>query len=674
VRQRLPAGSPLVVLGLAVIGVVAYVLTYALDTTSFLNDEFGTVIGGRVVARDPIELLTADTGVFARGPERLTALVLALPDVVFGSGPAEMRAGHVVLTVAWALAALPAYALLRGLDVPRWPSAGLAVATILGPWIVFGATMLNVTLAAPLTILFVWLTWRAVVRPTVAAELLAVGAAAVMTTARASHATFFAAAVLAAVATAWWTRPDSLPLIRFPLHLARRTPVIAAVTVVGAVAVLLLGTDTLAGRDYAQAARIDLPLDEIWRALGWTTAVLTIATGFLPVLLGGAWALRQAVRPADVRAGAFAVLALGTFFAYVYLMGASGAQEQERYPAVLAALPVVAMGAALFRREAWALGTALVGLLAARAIATRAIEENAEPLNYFFSPAQLFFSKVVLGRLRVALPGDEEMVTIALVLVVAVAVFVAVLSARRAVVWGAVVAVLGLGLVAGVYTLRKYEPATSPGDLSAVAFLDEAGGGDETVFWNWQGPANAADRDVRTRSTVYHNSSACCGEWRPDPTSFLRPGGRLDRDPQPRFVGGFDGYRPVVFAATEVARPVAFGQQMRVERFVTDPPLAAAVVRGDVALDGAVFERGSIEALPALRGKCLDAQVTNRADAAGALGFVVGDERGRLEPGDARWVRVDGSGPIVRTGGGDAPLVLGEIRFVGCEDPVTAGP
>ncbi|HEX8085018.1 MAG TPA: hypothetical protein VF529_12075 [Solirubrobacteraceae bacterium] len=667
-RQRLPAGSPLVVLALALAAVVAYVLTYALDTTAFLNDEFGTVIGGRTVARDPMELLTADSGVFARGLERLTALVLAIPDAVFGAGPAEMRAGHVVLAVAYALVALPAYALLRGLGVAGWPASALAFAAVVGPWVVFGATLLNVTLAAPLTVLFVWLTWRAVVRPSVAAEALAVGAAGAMTTARASHATFFAAAVLAAVATAWWERPPSLRLARFPLWVAHRTPVLTAVTLLGAMAVLVFGTDTLAGRDYAGAARIHFPLEQIWNALGWTTAVLAIATGFLPLTIGGAWALRQAARPTDLAAGAFAVIALATFLAYVYLMGASGAQEQERYPAVLAALPVVAMGAALFRREAWALGTVAVGLLAARAIATRAIEENAEPLNYFFSPAQLFFSKVVLGRLRVALPGDEHMVTIATLGAVALAAAVAVLCARRAVTWAAVAAVVALGTVAGVYTLRKYEPATAPGDLDAAAFLDVAGGGDETVFWNYQWAANAADRDVRTRSTIYHNSSACCGEWRPDPTSFVLAGGRLDRDPAPRLVGGFDGYRPVVFAATDVARPVAFGQPMRVERFTSDPPLAAAVVRG-AGEDGAVERRAAIEAQPALRGMCLDVQVTNRAEAPAAAGFAVGPERGRLEPGGERWVRLRGGAEVRRTGGGEAVLVLGEIRYVDCDAP-----
>ena len=135
----------------AVAGVVAYVLTYALDTTAFLNDEYGNVMGGRLMARDPLGSLTATSGtVFGRGPERLASIVLGLPSAVFSSGADQLRAGHVLLATAYALVALPTYALLRGLDVPRWPAVGLAVAAILGPWMVFGTTLLNNTLAPPL--------------------------------------------------------------------------------------------------------------------------------------------------------------------------------------------------------------------------------------------------------------------------------------------------------------------------------------------------------------------------------------------------------------------------------------------------------------------------------------------------------------------------------------------
>jgi hypothetical protein len=657
VRQRLPAGSPLAALGLAVTAVAAYVLTYALDTTSFLNDEYGTVTGGRVIARDPVELFTATGGVFARGPERLTSLALALPDALLGSTPAEMRGGHVVLALAYALVAVPAYALLRGLEVPRWPAAGLAVVAILGPWMVFGVTLLNVTLAAPLTVLFAWATWRAVVRPSVPAELLAVGAAALMTTARASHATFFAAAVLAAVATAWWTRPASTPLARFPLHLARRSPVIVVVTLLGGLALLVFGSSALAGRDYADAARLDFPADAVWSALGWTTASLTIACGFLPMIVGGAWALRQVVRPADVRAGAFAVIALTTFLAFVYLMGASGAQEQERYAAPLLALPVVAFGAALFRREAWPAGTVVVGVLCGLAVQLDDAAPGGEPLGHFFSPALLFFA--------------NELGVVAVVLAVAAAVAVVVVPRLRA---AAVVALVVFGVLSGVYTLDRYEPATAPGDLGALAWADEAVDGETAMFWNYRWEANAGERDVRTRQALYFNGSLCCSEAPPDLESLLSGRGEIDRgtEPEPEFAVGHSGYRPVVLAALETGRPEVGGLRMRVERFVDGPAAAAVVV--NAGADGAVEDEATVGVL---RRACLDVELYNREDAPGPVGFLtrpstgaVRGESGRLRPDQVLWTRVRVNTTIERTSG-EVPLFIGEIRYVGCDDPPT---
>ncbi|HEV3002210.1 MAG TPA: hypothetical protein VGW75_15820 [Solirubrobacteraceae bacterium] len=667
-RRRLAGHAPLLALGLAVAGAAAYVLTYALETTSFLNDEFANVVSARAMVADPAEIFAASGGGLFRGPERLTSVLLALPAALTGSAPDELRASRTLLALAYALVAVPAYALLRGLEVPRWPSAALAAAAVTGPWMVFGATMLNVTLAAPLTVAFVWAGWRAVVRPSLATEAAAVAVAALMVTARVSHAAFFLGPVLAAVAAAWWTRPPGEPLRRLPARAARRNPLILGVALVGAIAVAAIGPGDLAGEAYENAANIALPLDRLWPSLAWTTAVLAIATGFLAVPLGGAWALRQIARPASVEAGAFALIAVATFLLYVYVSGTAGAEQQERYPAPLAALPVVAAGAALFRREAWALGTAAVGALAARAIATQAIEEHAEPLSYFFSPAQLFVSKVVLGRLTVALPGDDQMVTIAAVGMVALAVAVAAGAAWRPVAAGAVAALLAVGAVSGVYTLRKYEPATAPGDLDAVAWVDRATGGEDAVFWNYQWGVNAADRNTRTTATVHFNASVCCGEWRPDYRDFLGEHGRLERERGvPPFVAGHAGYRPLVFAATPYARPTGFGAPMRVERFVDERPRAAAVVRG-AADDGAVETWARIVALnDALTDHCLDVELLNPDAQAVPVGYALAGDRGRLRPGEQRWLRARGGDRVMRTGRGDALLYIGEIHYVGCD-------
>lgn len=663
-RQRLRASAPAVALGLVVAGVTGYVLTFAYDASAFLNDEYGNVLLGRILAGDMGELF----GEFQRGPERLTPFVLALPNLLLGSTPDEMRGGHLVLGLCYALAAVPAFALLRGLGVPRWAAVAVAAAAILGPWMVFGTTLLNITLAAPLTAAFVWAAWRAVSEPTLAREALAIVVFGLMTTARTSHGAFFGAVVVAAVAAAWWSRPAGERPWRLPLWLFRRTPLIAAVTALGLLVLVVVGTGDLVGPAYSEAAKRGASLSAIWSTTVWTAAVLTIGTGFIVVPIGAAWALRQAVRPADVRTGVFAVLALAMFVVYVYVTGTARALEQERYPAVLAVLPVVAFGAALFRREAWLIGTVGVGALTARAIATRGLEEDPNALNYFFAPGQLFFSRAIVQRASTVVP-DEAVLTVVVVGLALVAVAVALLHARRPVAWIAVAGVLGLGLVSGVYTLRKNEPALVPADLGALAWLDRYARDGDAVFWNYRWAPNDAERGFRTRRTLYLNGSACCVEWPAEPEEFVRGDGTLDRDVD--VIAGPTGYAPLAFAARDVARPEPYGPPpLRVQRFDDQRPRAVARVEGAGA-DGSVRTSARIVPLSDWDGHCVDVQLYGLEAATAGVGFALGDERGRLRPGDDRWVRIRGGDAVRRTGNGAPELFMGELRFVGCDEPLS---
>ena len=200
--------------------------------------------------------------------------------------------------------------------------------------------------------------------------------------------------MLAAVVGAWHARPPGEPLSRLPARLARRTPLVGVVVpALGLAALVIIGPTRLAGDAYQGAAELRFPADQLWGALGWTTSVLTIATGLIAVPIGGAWVLRQVVRPSDVRAAAFAVIALTVFVLHVYVIGNAGAQQQERYPAPLAALAIVALGAALYRRDAARLAvvagsTAVVGLLAARAVAARGLRDSADPLELLLQPGR----------------------------------------------------------------------------------------------------------------------------------------------------------------------------------------------------------------------------------------------------------------------------------------------
>ena len=408
----------------------------------------------------------------------------------------------------------------------------------------------------------------------------------------------------------------------------------------------IVGPSTLAGQAYDAAARIKFPLDQIWDSLAWNTAVLAIATGFVAVPVGGAWALRQVVRPADVRAGAFAVLALGVFVLYVWIAGASGAEEQERYPAFLAAFPLIALGAALYRRgEVWVLGTVVLALLCARAIATRAVEEVAEPLSYFFGPAQLFFSKVIVGRLTTLLPGDEHMVTVATLLFAALAIAIACLAPksadtclapkcsrawhrrrRRSSCSGSSRA--STRCASTSRRRRRGRSPRSPGSTAPAAGTTPCSG---TTSGRSTPPTATSSRAGRSTTTP-RRAVASGGPTRSSSCATRRGGSTAT--PSPASSAASTATGPVVFAAKQIARPTAYGYPMRVERFVGDEPRVAAVVAG-AGEDGAVEDkRAEIVAFPALDGRCLDVLVTSRAEAPGPIRFT--DRRGQRAPAARR--------------------------------------
>src|SRR3712207_127000 len=158
--------SPPAALAAAVGLLAVFALRIAFRATAFTNDEYGMVIAGRLAARDPFDALTSSVPpYFSRGPERLMAFVQAVPDALLTSTPAELRSIHVVLALAYFATAFPAYALLRGLGAGPWTAVGFGLAAVTGPWIIFGTSLLNVTIAAPLTALFAYLAWRTAVQP-----------------------------------------------------------------------------------------------------------------------------------------------------------------------------------------------------------------------------------------------------------------------------------------------------------------------------------------------------------------------------------------------------------------------------------------------------------------------------------------------------------------------------
>jgi len=684
---------PFAALALLIAGVTAYVQTLGWNTNTYTNDEVYSLIGGRLLEGDFFALLFETQGWFNRGPERLNSVIMALAAAVTGTAPDELRTSHVLLALIYFAAAVPTFALARGLGLGRGAAVLVAALTVVTPWALFGATLLNVTVGVPMTMLFAWAAWRTAVRPSLLNDAVTLAAAGLNTLARTGHAPFVVVALLAVVYAVWLRRPvgerAAHSLLRLPLRTLRTHPLLVAVMVLGGVYVLAVGSTNIAGPAYSSVSEFKLPWQSLWDHLRQWFVQLTMATGYLPMLLGLPWLLWQAVRPASRETGVFAVIALGLFVTFVYLTGNIFSAIEERYVAPLAAFPALAFGAAVFRREAWPLGTLLVGLVAARAIATVGIVPGSDFL-YQVAPARLFFSEVVLGRVTVAVPGgDDNIVLIATLAMVALALAVSMLFApaalrrwpaiggrRQFLAVGACVPVLLLGALSGGYAMNRYKAAVLPDkSFERMAWIDEASGDRPTFLWAYFWPETRDGRIYMGQLAQHFNLSVCCTLWLNDVQDVIGPDGMLPGPPTP-YLARFEGYLPLVFETEVVARSQEFGnEEMRVERFLGD---SRAVLKVEGAEpDGAVRSGRPVTLRPlqAPRAdRCLAIDLGSPLDAKRRLGYRIraGGRKivGTLRPtfGRRLVVPLDEATPITveSTRRSKDLLRLGELRVMRC--------
>jgi hypothetical protein len=399
-----------------------------------------------------------------------------------------------------------------------------------------------------------------------------------------------------------------------------------------------------------------------------------------------------------VETGVYAVVALGLWAAFVLLTTAHGSADEERYVAPLVALPVIAFGAALFNRQAWPLGTLVVGVLLALAVGALGPFAKNYPgyIEYLGRPVRLFWQELVLGQASKVLPGDDATrETLALVLVVLAAVAVSVLAApwistrvraleaRRALVAGAVlVPVLLVAAAGGVWTKTRFEDGlVAKRDLGELAWIDRATGGDRAFYWAYSVPGGELIPDVNAGLALLYNKSICC-------TAFPR---RLVLEPQTKPEGNKlrgalpgevvpylvrpAGYLPLGFRSERVASHTEGPLTHHVERFLGESR-PAVIVRGAEA-DGTVPARTPV-ALDVTRvgapDRCVAAELTAPGSLAAPAAFTVTRGgavvlRGRLRPGATRRVRLPadaGTRLLLRSAPRLGALRLGEIVVVDC--------
>ncbi len=504
--RTLRSWGPPAVLAACLAFAAVLVVRYGLAAHDFQPDEFDTVAGGRVFVNHFLDTLFS-VSPEGRGPERLPALLFALPTALFADTATVFKAAHVLFALLYVSAAVPIYALARGLGLGRAEAVLPAAAAAITPWMLFGGTLLNTTLAYPTAMALAWATWRAAIRPGLMGDVWVLLFGVLGAMAREGHAAFLAAAAVVLVVALWRERPAGEGLRAsaraYPGRLLRAHPLLCGAAAALVLLVLLYGKNRLLGSAYQpQASRQPVTLSGVLGTISSAAAELTMGTGYLPMMIALPWLARELVRPRSRETGTLALLCVAMFFAFVgmivyYSATTSGLADNERYVSVLAGLPPLAAAVSLFRRQLNPLAVAVAGVLLSRAIVTGGLYPFAGPFDYFVAPARLFFTVVIQGQVSTRLPfSDAHVAATILLALTAAAVVIAVLCAgpRRVGAAGlaacaavALGAPIALGAASGIYIGNHFESFDTFPSISFAqqSFADGAGHDRPVAFWDY---------------------------------------------------------------------------------------------------------------------------------------------------------------------------------------------
>ena len=259
------------------------------------------------------------------------------------------REAHTLNAFVMSSAAIPAYLLARRLTTNAYLPFFVAFATVTVPWITLSSFLLTEVAAYPAFCWALFAIQAAVARPSPARDVLAVAAIALAVLARTQ---FYAlAAILPAVIVA-----DALVGRRLR-EAVREHIVLVAVYAVGVVAALLLAATghALLGT-YAQTASGNPLPPEILDSAPAHLAVVALAGGLLPFLVGGAWVVANLVRGEAGEERAFAWLTVVTVAALSVEVASfdlrfGGGLVRERYLFYLTPALLCAFAAALSARR-----------------------------------------------------------------------------------------------------------------------------------------------------------------------------------------------------------------------------------------------------------------------------------------------------------------------------------
>jgi hypothetical protein len=383
--------------------IAAWLQHWAVQTHTWGNDEELYRHFARAIARDfPLGVFDVGGG-YGRGIQRLHLLVFAFP-MAFTRAPAVFDIAHLLFVIGYVSATVPAWLLARGTGLGRWTAlvpASLAVAV---PWAVLTTSFLTEPLGYGVFAWTLWAVWRAVVRPSVTRDALAVLLLMLAALSRTGFLLLAPLLPLAAVAQAWRFGATGASvgerLRNLPLVALRRQPIAITVGGVGMLVLACYWAGLVPGgaKQLVGTYSSSLPsIEEI--VLKWRTFLsrMVAGTGFVFAAAALPWVVAQARRPRSP--GAYALAATAFLASLAVLLALVNAPGDERY-AMYVAFPIVVVGSvALLRAEVGPAGL-VAGGLAVGGLFVLAVWRltDTSDFGYFSFPVESAMVRVVLLR------------------------------------------------------------------------------------------------------------------------------------------------------------------------------------------------------------------------------------------------------------------------------------
>jgi hypothetical protein len=393
-----------VVLLLGTLVMALWLWHWGVQNHSWGNDEELYRHFARAVARDfPFSILHLDQS-YGRGIQRLHLLVMALP-MVFFKNPTAFQLIHAEFAAIYASAAIPVWLIARGCGLGRWQALVPAVLAVLTPWAVVTTSFLTEPIGYGVFAWAVWGIWRAAVKPSLGADVLAVALLFVAVISRTGFLLLVPILPVVAVLQAWHvatgegTRLERLR--RLPGAALRRQPLAIGLGLAGVALLLAARLNILSGgiNRFTGTYATSFPsLHDIF--FKWRTFMSRIdaGTGFIALAVAAPWLIARCIRPREPALGAFAWTALLSIFAVLFSLISGGGDE--RYVMFVAMPVVLAASIGVMRRQVGPLM-----LLAGSALAFTlyftpgwALSDTSD-FGYFSFPAEAFMGRVVLVKL-----------------------------------------------------------------------------------------------------------------------------------------------------------------------------------------------------------------------------------------------------------------------------------